>query len=134
MKYVCAICGYVYDEEKRESSFKDLPESLTCPLCGAPKSAFVPLEDKKKEETKKPTRAFPIDEDMKKLSPLALSILCSNLTKGCEKQYKDEEGFPLLAAEFRLVAAIEKNHEERYPKLLHNVEMKEVFQKSEVKN
>lgn len=65
-KYVCAICGYVYDEEKIESSFKDLPDSWTCPLCGAPKSAFVPLEDKKKEETKKPTRALLIDEDMEK--------------------------------------------------------------------
>lgn len=70
---------------------------------------------------------------MKKLSPLALSALCSNSTRGCEKQYKGKEGFPLLAAKCRLVAAIEKHHEERYPKLLHNVEMKEAFQKSEVK-
>ena len=68
-----------------------------------------------------------------KKSPLALSALCSNSARGCEKQYKDEEGFPLLAAKFRLVVAIEKNHEERYRKLLHNVEMKEAFQKSEVK-
>ena len=45
----------------------------------------------------------------------------------------DEEGFPELAAKFRLVAAIEKHHEERYRALLHNVEMAEVFAKSEVK-
>ena len=45
----------------------------------------------------------------------------------------EEEGFPELAAKFRLVAAIEKHHEERYRALLHNVEMAEVFAKSEVK-
>ena len=43
------------------------------------------------------------------------------------------EGFPELAAKFRGVAAIEKHHEERYRALLHNVEAKEVFAKSEVK-
>ena len=45
----------------------------------------------------------------------------------------DAEGFPELAAKFRGVAAIEKHHEERYRALLHNVEMQEVFVKSEVK-
>ena len=45
----------------------------------------------------------------------------------------EEEGFPELAAKFRLVAAIEKHHEERYRALLKNVEMAEVFAKSEVK-
>jgi len=45
----------------------------------------------------------------------------------------DEEGFHELAARFRLVAAIEKTHEERYRALLKNVEMAEVFAKSEVK-
>lgn len=43
----------------------------------------------------------------------------------------DEEGFPELAARFRAVAAIEKAHEERYLKLLGNVQMKRVFEKSE---
>ncbi len=45
----------------------------------------------------------------------------------------DEEGFPELAAKFRLVAQIEKRHEERYRALLKNVETKAVFEKSEVK-
>ena len=45
----------------------------------------------------------------------------------------EEEGFKELAAKFRLVAAIEKRHEERYRALLHNVEAQEVFKKSEVK-
>ena len=45
----------------------------------------------------------------------------------------ETEGFTELAHRFRLVAAIEKHHEERYRALLHNVEMAEVFAKSEVK-
>ena len=45
----------------------------------------------------------------------------------------EEEGFPELAAKFRLVAAIEKRHEERYRALLHNVETAQVFEKSQVK-
>ena len=43
----------------------------------------------------------------------------------------DEEGFTELANKFRMVAAIEKTHEERYRKLLNNVEMQAVFAKSE---
>ena len=45
----------------------------------------------------------------------------------------EEEGFPELAAKFRMVGAIEKHHEERYRALLKNVEIQEVFRKSEVK-
>lgn len=45
----------------------------------------------------------------------------------------EEEGFTALAAKFRMVAAIEKSHEERYRALLKNVETAKVFEKSEVK-
>ncbi|MCM1371420.1 MAG: rubrerythrin family protein [Bacteroides sp.] len=45
----------------------------------------------------------------------------------------DEEGFKDLAIKFRLVAAVERRHEERYRALLKNVEMQEVFARSEVK-
>ena len=45
----------------------------------------------------------------------------------------EAEGFPELAAKFRMVAAIEKQHEERYRALLKNVETAAVFEKSEVK-
>lgn len=44
----------------------------------------------------------------------------------------EEEGFKELAAKFRMVAQIEKSHEERYRALLNNVEMKKVFEKSEI--
>ena len=45
----------------------------------------------------------------------------------------EEEGFTALAKKFRLVAAVEKHHEERYRALLKNVETAQVFEKSEVK-
>ena len=48
-------------------------------------------------------------------------------------QEAKEEGFDEIAKLFTMVAAIEKDHEERYRALLHNVEMAEVFAKSEVK-
>ena len=44
----------------------------------------------------------------------------------------EEEGFTALARQFRAVAAIEKAHEERYRALLNNVELKQVFEKSEM--
>ena len=43
----------------------------------------------------------------------------------------EEEGFTALAVKFRKVAEIEKTHEERYRALLKNVEMQQVFEKSE---
>ena len=45
----------------------------------------------------------------------------------------EEEGFSELAAKFRMVAAIERHHEERYRALLRNIEMQEVFERSERK-
>ena len=43
----------------------------------------------------------------------------------------EAEGFAEIARKFRMVADIEKTHEERYLKLLHNVEMQQVFEKAE---
>ena len=50
MKYVCSICGYVYDPEVGDpdhgiapgTKFEDLPEDWACPDCGVDKSNFVP--------------------------------------------------------------------------------------------
>ena len=41
MKYVCSICGYVYDEAKEGTPFAGLPDAWSCPVCGAGKSAFT---------------------------------------------------------------------------------------------
>ncbi|MGE5637648.1 MAG: thiamine pyrophosphate-binding protein, partial [Chloroflexota bacterium] len=45
-KYRCTVCNYVYDEVKEGRKFTDLPKEWVCPVCGAPKSAFVLLTEK----------------------------------------------------------------------------------------
>jgi pyruvate oxidase len=45
-KYRCTVCNYVYDEAKEAKKFSDLPENWRCPVCGAPKGAFVLLAEK----------------------------------------------------------------------------------------
>ncbi|MAG20346.1 pyruvate dehydrogenase [archaeon] len=42
-KFRCTVCNWVYDESKQKKKFSSLPDSYICPVCGAPKSAFVPL-------------------------------------------------------------------------------------------
>ena len=43
-KYVCKICGYVYDPANNNGiAFEDLPSDWTCPLCGVGKDQFEPL-------------------------------------------------------------------------------------------
>ena len=89
MKYVCSICGYVYDEAREAVPFAQLPDSWVCPLCGAPKSAFVPeAAQPAAPASRKPVS---IDPDAQKLSPGAMAALFSNLARGCEKQYKPRE-------------------------------------------
>lgn len=87
MKYVCGVCGYVYDEEKEGVPFSELPDDWRCPLCKAPKSEFK-AEGGQKEAA---DVVLKIDEDPGKLSPGQLASLCTGLARGCEKQYKPEE-------------------------------------------
>lgn len=130
MKYVCSICGYVYDEAREGKPFSQLTDSWTCPLCGAAKSAFSPQQ--KAETPKAPAVPVHIDEDMKKLSAGELAALCSNLARGCEKQYKARESqlFHEIADYFsaaapavpdadiaQLVRLLEKDLGEGYPSL-----------------
>lgn len=43
-KWKCSVCGYIYDEAREEVPFAELPDDWTCPVCGAPKSAFNLIE------------------------------------------------------------------------------------------
>lgn len=99
-KYVCEICGYVYDESLGDKEtgispgkkWEDVSRDWKCPLCGASKTAFKEVKVKKTiflgaapEEKEEEL------EDLHELSFGELSALCSNLGKGCEKQYLFEE-------------------------------------------
>ena len=130
-KWICKICGYIYDEQKQAVPFRELPDTWVCPLCGADKGSFAPEEGAKPQSQAAPPT---ITQEMKKLSAGELSALCSNLARGCEKQYQDKEAalFRELADFFaaaapaspvedldRLLALIRQDLEEGYP-ALHN--------------
>ena len=87
-KWICQICGYVYDEEKEGIPFSLFPDSWVCPLCGADKASFSP-EGGVEEKPQAPMPV--IHEDLEELSPGVLAAVCSNLARGCEKQYQAEE-------------------------------------------
>ena len=103
MKYICQICGYVYDDAKEKVPFAELPDDWKCPLCGAAKSDFKP--EANGNEKKEVTVLEPKEADLEKLSAGQLAALCSNLARGCEKQYKQEEAdlFKQLADYFTAV-------------------------------
>ena len=121
-EYVCTVCGYVHKGE--------LPKDFRCPVCGAGAEAFREVA---KSEAAKPTRVVkkPARETESELSAIEMSIICSNLARGCEKQYMFDamEKFNELAEFFRkaakpvkgvknaeaLAALIEKDIDEGYP-------------------
>ena len=108
----------------------DLPEDWICPLCGASKSEFEKQGESAAPTEKKTVSIIELSTDMKEMSPLEISALCTNLARGCEKQYKPEEAalFTELAGYFKaastpandpdfdkLIALIEKDLEEGFP-------------------
>ena len=96
-KYVCSICGYIYDEAEGipgagiapGTPWEKLPEDWVCPLCGADKSQFHELQA---EPAKVPQEEQSLEEeDLRELSIEEMSAVFSNLSRGCEKQYMEEE-------------------------------------------
>lgn len=87
MKYACTICGYIYDDAKEKIPFSQLPDSWKCPICGAGKSAFAPMEEKKPADVSDGKRS---GVTLKKLNAGQLAAVCTNLARGCEKQYMSD--------------------------------------------
>lgn len=137
-KYICSVCGYIYDEENGipeagiapGTAWEDLPEEWVCPICGAAKTEFSKRGENAATGEKKAISVIKTSSDMKELSPLEISALCTNLARGCEKQYKSEEAtlFNDLAGYFKhssasakapnfdqMIALIEKDLEEGFP-------------------
>jgi len=101
MKYVCKVCGFVYDEDKQSTKFKDLPVDWKCPVCKASKDQF-----KGDGEDANQIKDLDLSSDEVKLSMKEYACLFTNLARGCEKQYKGKEAekFRELAAYFDSIA------------------------------
>mgnify|MGYP003290412428 CR=1 FL=1 len=95
--YVCSVCGYTYDEAKgipesgiaAGTKWEDIPHEWVCPWCGAGKSEFRLKQNEAPEKQVAVSDA--VLELNSELSAYEMSILCSNLARGCEKQYLPEE-------------------------------------------
>lgn len=106
-KYVCPICGYVYDEEKEGVKFSDLPSDYTCPVCGAPIDLFTKEEEEVSASEDADLKESDADE-LKELSFAEMSIICSNLAKACEKQVKNDAAKILYHLADKYLAQAEK--------------------------
>lgn len=96
-EYVCTVCGYVHKGE--------LPDDFRCPVCGAGKEAFKEVKKDAPEKVKAPT-----EKADKELSAIEMSVICSNLARGCEKQYMEKERAQFLTlAEFFAKEAKKQN-------------------------
>lgn len=91
MKFTCCICGYVYEEEKEGVPFNELSLDWACPSCGAQKAMFDPVKVEQPEPSAAEGVSPDVHHELKKLSAGALSLLFSNLARGCEKQYRPAE-------------------------------------------
>ena len=88
-QYVCSVCSYTYDESigipeagiAPGTKWDDLPSDWKCPWCGAGKEAFKEKGAAAAAVAEKPH----VEREM---SPMEMSIVCSNLARGCEKQYR----------------------------------------------
>jgi len=105
-RYVCPVCGYVYDGAKGArdaapgTAWADVPDQWKCPRCGAAKVKFAP------EEPAAPGDKAAVRSAEESMTDGARSALCSNLARGCGKQYLPEEAalFTELAEFFAAAA------------------------------
>ena len=109
MRYICKICGYIYDDAKEKVPFDSLPDSWRCPICGSSKQDFVP--EQSVEPAVAASKAFSGDPDLKELTAGQLSILCSHLARVCREQHKAAEAasFNELAVYFASVTPTANN-------------------------
>ncbi len=107
MKYICSMCGYIYDETAQNVNVGDTQDTKqehisrhkVCPRCKESTMKFYPqqFDLNAQENTNDLNQAYvavenvEAHENMHKMSFAELSALCSNLAKSCERQYLFEE-------------------------------------------
>ncbi len=123
MKYVCGICGYVYDEEKEGVKFEDLAEDWACPVCRAPKAKFAAQAEEMTwaaEHVVGIAQGVPQD---------IIDGLRENFTGECSEvgmylamsRVAYREGYPEIGEYWRRAAFEEADHAARFAELLGEV-------------
>lgn len=119
-KYICTICGFIYDEELgypdanilANTVWDDIPSSFVCPLCGASKEDFIKQEDSINTAItpQKSENSIELSEELD-YTVMELSAIFSNLSKGCEKQYYPEmaELYQQLSSYYAKVPSTKSN-------------------------
>ena len=94
-KYICSVCGYDYDETAGDpgngvapgTKWEDLPDDWVCPICGADKSMFSSEGGEDTQPMRGAAQSTRIEGNV---SAKQLAVMCSNLTRGADKQYRAE--------------------------------------------
>ena len=123
MKYRCTVCGHIYDEEREGVKFADLPDTWTCPTCGAPKSKFVPVVEGQTWASEHVLGvAKDVPEDIKNYLRANFNGECSEVGMYLAmSRVAFREGYPEIGLYYEKAAMEEANHASRFAELLGEV-------------
>ena len=123
MKYRCTVCGHIYDEEREGVKFADLPDTWTCPTCGAPKSKFVPVVEGQTWASEHVLGvAKDVPEDIKNDLRANFNGECSEVGMYLAmSRVAFREGYPEIGLYYEKAAMEEANHASRFAELLGDV-------------
>ena len=123
MKYRCTVCGHIYDEEREGVKFADLPDTWTCPTCGAPKSKFVPVVEGQTWASEHVLGvAKDVPEDIKNDLRANFNGECSEVGMYLAmSRVAFREGYPEIGLYYEKAAMEEANHASRFAELLGEV-------------
>lgn len=123
MKYRCTVCGHIYDEERKGVKFADLPDTWTCPTCGAPKSKFVPVVEGQTWASEHVLGvAKDVPEDIKNDLRANFNGECSEVGMYLAmSRVAFREGYPEIGLYYEKAAMEEANHASRFAELLGEV-------------
>ena len=123
MKYRCTVCGHIYDEEREGVKFADLPDTWTCPTCGAPKSKFVPVVEGQTWASEHVLGvAKDVPEDIKNDLRANFHGECSEVGMYLAmSRVAFREGYPEIGLYYEKAAMEEANHASRFAELLGEV-------------
>ena len=123
MKYRCTVCGHIYDEEREGVKFADLPDTWTCPTCGAPKSKFVPVVEGQTWASEHVLGvAKDVPEDIKNDLRANFNGECSEVGMYLAmSRVAFREGYPEIGLYYEKSAMEEANHASRFAELLGEV-------------